>query len=292
MSFVFSYFLPFIDSEISVSTGRFGIHSNLHRIMLQSGSYSSAGDIININGNKIHLRNKTNELNVPKEVFRGNFRYTGLNRSFTSRSAVTVTDKVISVSKKLSLITSVCEVPQMTHFKKAKSFLDNYKGRILKSSNKVKLIFTIKNMAKAYFKLDQILHECKNLLSGMCATLPIYPLLCNPCYLLIAYSSLKNKSSSGVDDVPVSNVTLTNIISMSKKLLSHEYSPKPTKRIFIRKSNGKMRPLGISSTQDKIVQQGIYIIFNPLFEPIFLNSSHGFRPKRGCHSALKSIYFK
>jgi hypothetical protein len=247
---------------------------------------------MNINGNKIYLRNKTNELNVPKKVFRGNFRYASLNRSFTSRSAVTVTDKVISVSKELSLITSVCEVPQMTHFKKAKSFLDNYKGRILKSSNKVKLIFTIENMAKAYFELDQILHECKNLFSNMCAKLPIYSLLCDPCYLLIAYSSLKNKSSSGVDDVLVSNVTLTNIVNMSKKLLSHEYSPKPTKRIFIRKSNGKMRALGISSTQDKIVQQGIYIIFNPLFEPIFLNSSHGFRPKRGCHSALKSIYFR
>lgn len=292
MSFVLFYFLPFIDGEIFANSGRFGTYSTLYRIMLQNGSYSSIGGIMNTNGNKMYLSNRTNELNVPKEVFRRNFRYAGLNRSFTSRSAVTVTDKVISVSKELSLITLVCEVLQATHFKKAKSFLNNYKGRISKSSNKVKLTFTIENMAKAYFKLDQILHKCKNLLSGVCATLPIYSLLCDPCYLVVAYSSLKNKSSSGVNDVPVSNVTLSNIVSMSKKLLSHQYYPKPTKRIFIRKSNGKMRPLGISSTQDKIIQQSIYIIFNPLFEPIFSDSSHGFRPKRGCHSALKSIYFR
>jgi len=231
-------------------------------------------------------------LNVNIGVFKGNFSYTGRNRTFTSRSAVTLADKGISASKELSLIPSVCEVPQAAHFKKAKGFLKNYKGRIDKSSNNVKHTFTLLNMAKAYYELDSILHECKDLPYGRCISLPIYRLLCNPCYLLIAYGSLKFRSASGVDDVPVGNVTLANINSIARRLASHQYSPMPTKRVFIRKSNGKMRPLGISSTQDKIVQQAIILIFNPLFEPTFLDSSHGFRPKRGCHSALKTIYYR
>jgi len=211
---------------------------------------------------------------------------------FSSRSAVRLVDNKISVSKELSLISSVCKVPQAANFKNAEIFLKNYKGRIDKSSNKVKQTFTLFNMAKAYYKLDSILHECKDLSYGRCISLPIYHLLCDPCYLLIAYSSFKRKSSGGIDDVPVANVTLVNIIGIAERLVTHQYSPKPTKRVFIRKSNGKMRPLGISSTQDKIIQQAIYIILSPLFESIFLDSSHGFRPKRGCHSALKTIYYR
>jgi hypothetical protein len=231
---------------------------------------------------------------------------------FSSRSAGTVVDKGSNVvpnestltkasSKKLILINdvtnqptsnpSVCEVPQVA-YKEAKKFLLNYTGRISKSSKKVKETFTLDNMAKAYYKLDKILLECQDLPYGKCITFPIYNLLCDPCYLLIAYSSLKYRRAGGVDDVPVSNVTLSNIISISKRLSSHEYTPKPTKRVFIRKSNGKMRPLGISSTQDKIVQKAAFLILNPLFDPIFLDSSHGFRPKRGCHSAIKNIYHR
>ena len=147
-------------------------------------------------------------------------------------------------------------------------------------------------MAKAYHKLDLTLQECQTLPSGHCGIIPIHFLFCDPCYLLIVYGSLKLRKAGGVDDAPVTNVTLANIITISKRLVSHEYVPKPTKRVFIRKSNGKMRPLRISSTQDKIVQQAVFLILNPLFEEIFLDSSHGFRHKRGCHSALKSIYHR
>jgi hypothetical protein len=195
------------------------------------------------------------------------------------------------VTNQPTSIPSVCEVSQVA-YKEAKKFLKNYTGRISKSSKKVKNTFTLDNMAKAYYKLNKILLECEDLPYEKCITLSIYLLLCDPCYLLIAYSSLKSRRAGGVDDVPVGNVTLSNIISISKRLASHEYTPKPTKRVFIRKSNGKMRPLGISSTQDKIVQQAIFLILNPLFDQIFLDSSHGFRPKRGCHSAIKSIYHK
>ena len=279
-----------IDGGDSISPNRFDTSSKSYRILLRFGSNSCIGGIMNTNGNlRLH---RLNMLNVNIEVFNGNFSYAGRNRTFFSRSAVILVDKGISTSKELLFIPSVCEVPQAAYFKKSKSFLENYKGRIDKSSNNVKHTFTLLNTAKAYYELDSILHECKDLPYGRCIPLPIYRLLRTPCYLLIAYSSLKLRSAGGVDDVPAGNVTLANIISIAKRLASHEYSPMPTKRLFIRKSNGKMRPLGISSTQDKIVQQAILLIFNPLFEPIFLDSSHGFRPKRGCHSALKTMYYR
>jgi len=122
--------------------------------------------------------------------------------------------------------------------------------------------------------------------------LPVYQNICNPCVLLIAYSGLKSKKASGVDDIPIENVTLAAILSLSLELQSKKYSLNFTKRIFIPKTNGKMRPLGIASSKDKIVQCALLMVLEPLFENVFLDSSHGFRKNRSCHTALKEIYYK
>jgi len=67
------------------------------------------------------------------------------------------------------------------------------------------------------------------------------------------------------------------------------YQCKPSKRIYIYKSNGGKRPLGIPTLKDKIVQEAIKMILEPIYENIFLDVSFGFRPKLGTHAALNYL---
>jgi len=173
-------------------------------------------------------------------------------------------------------------------YKEAKGLYANYNKRILRSSNIVQNTFTLHNIMMAYYNYNNVMVKIKNSPKGK-VKIPCYNLLSCPCFLLIAYSSLKKRSGYGIDNVPVDNITLANILSFSKTLINHTYKPNPTNRIYIPKANGKMRPLGIASSRDKIVQQAVYLIIEPLFESQFSELSHGFRPKKSCHSALKYI---
>lgn len=75
------------------------------------------------------------------------------------------------------------------------------------------------------------------------------------------------------------------------KLFSKSYKPVPVRRIFSIEINGKLRPLSIASSIDKIVQKAILIFLEPVFEKQFLNCSHGFWKNRSCHSCLSQIYY-
>jgi len=185
-------------------------------------------------------------------------------------------------------------VLQLKFLKQAKWLFKSYNKKIKKASQKVMKTFTIVNICKAYLELDSMLNIVRfNNSTGNRNKLPLFKNLTDPCYLLIAYSSLKNKKGyGGVDDIPINNVTLAGIIGVAEKLRNKSYKPKPTKRVFIPKADGKMRPLGIASSEDKIVQQGIKLILDEIYETKFLNYSFGFRPKRSCHSALEHIYYK
>ena len=236
-----------------------------------------------------------NNLNVRYKGARGNSIYAACYRNFSSsgRSEETVMANSTETNALVPFVyrPTGCEVPQLESKyaragESALKLFKLYEKRINKASEKVRQTFTLINFTLAYFELNHLIAITESYKKSAGALkLPLYKTLCNPCVLLIAYSSLKSKKASGVDDVPIENVTLASILSLSKELQNKKYSPNPTKRIFIPKANGKMRPLGIASSKDKIVQKALLIVLTPLFENVFLESSHGFRPNRSCHSA-------
>ena len=164
-----------------------------------------------------------------------------------------------------------------------------FKNKINKASPKVQHAFSLQNLHAMFINLDYVLNV--QISQGYNKN-NLFTLLSDPCYLLYCYSLLKQNVAHGSDSIPISNVTLSAILSLSRRVNSGTYQPSPVRRVYIRKSNGRMRPLGIASALDKILQKGILIILERIFEPTFQNVSYGFRPKRSCHSALHSIYYR
>ena len=81
-----------------------------------------------------------------------------------------------------------------------------------------------------------------------------------------------------------------NIKELVQRLKNKSFKPLPSLRVYIPKGNGKKRPLGIASYEDKIVQMAVKKILGAIYEPRFLNCMYGFRPNRGCHEAIKEVY--
>jgi group II intron reverse transcriptase/maturase len=117
-------------------------------------------------------------------------------------------------------------------------------------------------------------------------------LLCNPELLMLAYDNIKSKPGNmtqGVVPETLDGINLEWFIEISKQLSTEQFNFKPSRRINIPKASGGKRPLSIAPPRDKIVQEGIKMILEAIYEPIFLDCSHGFRPHRSCHSALKDF---
>lgn len=101
----------------------------------------------------------------------------------------------------------------------------------------------------------------------------------------------KNKAT-GIDKVTKAKYEEdlnNNITELLKRMKQFAYKPKPVRRTYIPKANGKQRPLGIPSYEDKLVQGVMADILNSIYEPIFLDCSYGFRAKRDCHQAIKRL---
>ncbi len=118
--------------------------------------------------------------------------------------------------------------------------------------------------------------------------------LLNEEYLTDCYKELKRGKAPGIDNRTMESYSEQEIQVVIKetvsKMKNKRYRPKPVKRTMIEKLNGKLRPLGIPTVRDKIVQLGIKKILEAIFEPIFMNFSYGFRPRRSCHDALKAVH--
>jgi len=116
--------------------------------------------------------------------------------------------------------------------------------------------------------------------------------LLNETSLKECFYMLKKDKATGVDEVTFEEYEMylnTNIQKLVKRMKAGKYYPQPVRRAYIPKGEGKFRPLGIPSLEDKIVQMGISRILNAIFEPNFLDCSHGFREGRSCHQALKQL---
>ena len=124
----------------------------------------------------------------------------------------------------------------------------------------------------------------------------LYKLVSNVDLLNVAYENIKSKPGNmtqGISPDTLDGISLETLNQISEKLKNESFKFSPSRRIHIPKngtSSRGTRQLNIASPRDKIVQEAIRIILNAVYEPIFLSCSHGFRPNKGCHSALKSIH--
>lgn len=119
-----------------------------------------------------------------------------------------------------------------------------------------------------------------------------YRLLFNPDLFLLAYADLypnEGAMTKGITGETVDGMSMGKIETLIKELRDEKYQPSPARRTFIPKANGKKRPLGIPTWRDKLVQEAIRLILDAYYEPKFSPRSHGFRPGRGCHTALTEI---
>ena len=95
--------------------------------------------------------------------------------------------------------------------------------------------------------------------------------------------------TKGINSDTLDGFDKNRISKIISSLKDKSYQPTPVRRVLIPKSNGKTRPLGIPTGTDKLVQEACRIILEAIYEPKFSNLSHGFRPNRSCHTALKEI---
>ncbi|MDJ0766534.1 MAG: reverse transcriptase domain-containing protein [Myxococcota bacterium] len=117
----------------------------------------------------------------------------------------------------------------------------------------------------------------------------------SPDLWLRAYSNIasnKGAMTKGVDNSTVDGFSKDLVADLIKQLRTGKFRFQPVRRTYIPKSNGKLRPLGIPTFKDKLVQEVCKIVLETVYEPVFHDSSHGFRKSRSAHTALDSIKSK
>jgi RNA-directed DNA polymerase len=107
-----------------------------------------------------------------------------------------------------------------------------------------------------------------------------------------AFEALRQDAAAGVDGqtwTTYAERLETNLIDLQDRIHRGSYHPLPVRRVFIAKADGSLRPLGIPAVEDKLVQQAVRMLIEPIFERQFMGFSYGFRPGRGTHRALDAL---
>ena len=120
----------------------------------------------------------------------------------------------------------------------------------------------------------------------------LYRLLFNEQIYYVAYQRIYAKEGNmtkGADNATIDHMSISRIEKLITSLKNETYQPIPSRRVYIPKKNGKKRPLGIPTFNDKLLQEVVRMILEAIYEGSFENSSHGFRPQRSPQTALWSI---
>jgi group II intron reverse transcriptase/maturase len=120
----------------------------------------------------------------------------------------------------------------------------------------------------------------------------LYRQLFNPQLFLVAYGRIaanQGAMTPGVSTETVDGMSLAKIGAIIDALRAERYRWRPVKRVWIPKANGKLRPLGLPTWSDKLVAEVVRLLLEAYYEPQFSDRSHGFRPRRGCHTALSEV---
>ena len=110
--------------------------------------------------------------------------------------------------------------------------------------------------------------------------------------LRAAYWALSPRAAAGVDEVTweaYGQELEANLQDLHARVQRGAYRAKPSRRVYISKADGRLRPLGVAALEDKIVQRAVVEVLNAIYEADFLGFSYGFRPGRGSHDALDAL---